>query len=255
MKTVLVGYGRMGREIEAILLQRGHTVTARIDPAAPGADAPKLAESHLKDADGVIEFALPAEFLTNADLYTRCGVPAVVGTTGWLDRKDQVERMVTERNAALLYGSNFSVGVHMFLDLAGRLAQMIGNFPDFDIMVHEYHHRLKADSPSGTALSTADRILAALPRKTAVQTQALDRPIRPEELHVSSTRGGRIFGIHTVTADSPSDTIELTHTAHNRQGFALGAVMALEWLQGRKGFLPVERFMDEVLERMPRDKE
>ena len=131
---------------------------------------------------------------------------------------------------------------------AGKLCRILANaVPDYDIMVHELHHKLKKDSPSGTAITLAEKILANCDRKTKIVTQCLDRRIEPEELHVSSTRGGSIPGIHTMYMDSPADTIEITHSARSRGGFALGAVMAAEWIKGKKGFYSVEDFIKEIL--------
>jgi len=131
--------------------------------------------------------------------------------------------------------------------IVARAAELIKPFDDYDIMVHEFHHKLKVDSPSGTALSIANLILDKLPRKTTIQSQALDRAIHPEELHVSSTRGGSIPGIHSVLLDSVADTIEITHTVRNRRGLALGSVLALEWLEGKTGCFRVEEFFASVI--------
>lgn len=247
MNVVLVGYGRMGKEIEAICRERGHTVVCRVDPLAPEADVRSLEPRTLAGADGVIEFALPADIVKNVGCYATAGVATVVGTTGWSAESPKIQALVEAAGIGFVHGSNFSIGVHMFMQVVGTMAAMLDQQPQFDVMVHEYHHKLKQDSPSGTALSIAARILEQLSRKTTIQTQTLDRAIRDEELHVTSTRGGRIFGTHTVTVDSISDTIELTHTAHNRRGFALGAVLALEWVKSRKGFFQVDDFMAEAL--------
>ena len=247
MNIGLVGYGRMGKEVEEILIERGHTVSLRIDPTSGHADALTLEAKHLQGIDGVIEFSLPAAVLHNAAIYAQTGTPAVVGTTGWGALKAEIEKLIRAANGSYLYGSNFSIGAHILFALAARAAELIKPFADYDIMIHEFHHKLKADSPSGTALSLAQVVLKNLPRKSAIQTQALDRPIRPEELHVSSTRGGSIPGIHTLLLDSQADTIEITHTVRNRHGLALGSVQAMEWLQGKKGFFQVEDFVAAVI--------
>jgi 4-hydroxy-tetrahydrodipicolinate reductase len=244
MNILIVGYGRMGHEVEAILEARGHRVAARVDSKPGAADATEVSSELLRSAEAVIEFSLPEAVLGHVRQYAAAGLPAVVGTTGWEDLKPEAKTIVEGYQASLIHGNNFSLGAHMFFQLVEKAAAMIADLPEYDIMVTEWHHRLKKDSPSGTALSTADRILRALPRKTEVNSGRIDRAIRDEELHVASVRGGWIPGIHQVMVDSVADTIEVRHTARNRQGFALGSVLAAEWLAARPqaGFLDVEEF-------------
>ncbi len=232
----------MGREVEKICLERGHSILARVDKGGHG-DQTELTADLLSRTDGVVEFALAEGFEDNCRLYAEAGVPVVVGTTGWYDNADKIEAHIKEKGGSFLYGSNFSIGAHIFFTLTERAAQLISEIPDYDIMVTEYHHKMKKDSPSGTAITTAERILKGCPRKTTMQFEKLDRQIEDHELHVASVRGGHIPGIHRVYLDSPADTIEVTHTARNRSGFALGAVMAVEWLQGKKGFFTVDDFI------------
>jgi len=246
LKIGIVGYGRMGKEVEAVLASRGHTVAFRCDPG-PGADITVLNKTVLSNIDGVIEFSLASGVVANAGFYAAAGIPAVVGTTGWEGSRNKVQEIVESSGIGYLYGSNFAVGAHLFFRLAAHAASMIRDIPEYDIMIHEFHHKNKADSPSGTALTTAEHVLRNLPRKTTVQTNSLDRPIRSEELHVTSTRGGSIPGIHTVLLDSLADSIEITHSARSRQGLATGSVLAFEWLLGKKGFINVEQFMSDLL--------
>jgi len=254
MNVVIVGYGRMGHEVEAALVQRGHRVTARIDHTPGVGDAVDLRPELLRAADAVIEFSLPEGVPGHIKAYADACVPAVVGTTGWDTHRDTCRKVVEQAGAALVYGSNFSLGAHLFFSLVGQAAAMLEDLPEYDILVTEWHHKLKKDSPSGTALTTASRILEALPRKTTVVTDRLDRPIADNELHVASVRGGSIPGIHQVLLDSVADTIEITHTARSRAGFALGSVLAAEWLvkSGRKGFLSVDDFAREFFASVPR---
>jgi len=247
LKVALVGYGRMGKEVEQILLERGHEVVLRFDPAPEIHGARALTPSMLDGVDGVIEFSLAQGIIDNAAVYAKTHTAAVVGTTGWETERAAVRQLIEQAGSAYMYGSNYSVGANLFFRLAAQAARLIEQVDDYDIMVHEFHHKLKVDSPSGTALTTAACILDNLTRKTVLQTEKLDRPIRPEELHVSSTRGGSIPGIHSVIIDSTADTIEITHNARSRRGFAHGSVLALEWLIGKKGFLDVNVFMDELL--------
>lgn len=237
----------MGREIEQILIQRGHTVACRVDKGGFG-DHLEVTKELLTDVDAVIEFSLPQGMEDNIRLYCECGVPAVIGTTGWEDKKPMIEEMVKKSKGCLLYGSNFSIGAHMFFSLVADAAKMINNVPDYDIMMLEYHHKMKKDSPSGTALTTAEKILENNKQKDTIWTDRLDRAIKDNELHVASVRGGNIPGTHSVTLDSMADSVEITHTARNRKGFALGAVCAAEWLVGKTGFFPVEAFIQDLLQ-------
>lgn len=244
MNVLIVGYGRMGREVEAILQARGHQVSARIDKTPGVGDATEISSEILRSSQAVIEFSLPEGVVDHVRTYAAAGLPAVIGTTGWDEQKAQAKVVVEGYQAALIHGTNFSLGAQMFFQLVEKAAAMIADLPEYDIMVTEWHHKLKKDSPSGTALTTADRILRNLPRKTEVNTGRIDRAIRDSELHVASVRGGSIPGIHQVLLDSAADTLEVKHTARNRSGFALGAVLAAEWLSTRPqaGFLDVEEF-------------
>jgi 4-hydroxy-tetrahydrodipicolinate reductase len=170
-----------------------------------------------------------------------------VGTTGWDDVRDEVRTIVDEAGIGYLWGANFSIGANIFFSLAAAVARAIDPFDEYDISVHETHHDRKADSPSGTALHVAERILEGLKRKTRVLTEAAHRKIEPDELHVSSTRLGSVPGTHVVTADSPADTIEVIHRARSRRGFALGAVRGAEWVVTRRGLFDVSDFMDSVM--------
>ena len=246
MKVCIVGYGNMGKEIEKVLLQRDHEITARIDTQPGLGDGDSLTEEVLAQTDGVIEFALSAGVKKNAQAYVSSGTPAVVGTTGWYDQKEDIRKLVLQGDGAYLWGSNFSIGAHLLFALAAYAAQLIDPFPDYDIFAYEVHHTKKKDSPSGTAITLANRVLEGSSRKNKIVTEKLDRRITPDELHVASVRGGSVPGIHSLSLDSPADTVEIKHTARNRGGFALGAVMALEWLKEKKGFYQVEDFIEDL---------
>lgn len=248
MNVLLTGYGRMGREIESILLDRGHTIASRVDKGGH-ADHLELSEELLNDVDAVIEFALPDGMEDRVKLYTAAKVPVIIGNTGWLDQLENYKKIVEDGNGTFLYGSNFSIGVHMFWNVISNAASLLNQVSDYDIMSLEFHHNKKKDSPSGTALTTAEKILESCNSKNEIWTDKLDREIKPEELHVASVRGGHIPGTHSVLLDSEADTIEITHRARNRKGFALGAVMAAEWLVGKSGFFTVEDFFSNLLEK------
>lgn len=252
LKVAVVGYGRMGHEVEQILLNRGHKVPVKIDPAPGLGTHTALSAEALAGCDAAIEFSLPEGVLANARIYAAAGVPAVVGTTGWEAQKPAVKALIEASSVALVHGTNFSIGAHMFFALVEQAAAQIRSLPEYDIFVTEYHHRLKKDSPSGTALTTANRILRALPRKTTLRDDKIDGEIAEHELHVASVRGGTIPGIHSVMLDSLADTLEIRHTARSRGGFALGSVLAAEWAVGRQGFIDVEEFARDLLKAVPK---
>lgn len=246
MKVAIVGYGKMGKEVEAALFSRGHTVAVRVD-ASGSAEAEALSEENANDAEVAIEFSVASAVKANAAIYARLRLPAVVGTTGWEPDRDEVRSIVERSSIGYVTGSNFSIGANLFLSLVEKAASLINNVPDYDIFGYEIHHNQKKDSPSGTALTMAEKILAANGRKKRIQTQTVHRGIEQDELHIVSLRGGSVPGIHTVLLDSPADTIEIRHSARNRGGFALGAVMAAEWVVKRTGFFSVGDFIGDIL--------
>ncbi|TVQ41249.1 MAG: 4-hydroxy-tetrahydrodipicolinate reductase [Spirochaetaceae bacterium] len=248
MNVGLCGYGRMGREIERILIARNHAVVTRIDPADPDADCSSAAAAPLRRCDVIIEFAHADGVAQNARLYAEAGVAAVVGTTGWDSLRDEVRQIVGQR-IAYLVGSNFSVGANLFFRIVTHAATLANAFDEYDAAVFESHHNRKADSPSGTALTLGAKILAVMDRKTTIVDDTLRRPIESWELHVASMRVGSDPGTHTVSLDAAADTIELRHRARSRAGFALGAVRAAEWISGRRGFFTVDDMMDDMIQR------
>ena len=247
MNIIINGYGRMGKEIESILLDRGDRVSARIDIGGSG-DYKSLSKKILIDTkpDAVIEFAGRDCVIDNAELCSSLQIPVVIGTTGWNEQVEDVKRIVESNDSAYLFGSNFSIGAHMFFSLVERAAAMINPLPEYDIFMAEYHHNKKVDSPSGTALTTAEKIIKKNNRKTTIIKDALNRQIEEHELHVASVRGGHIHGTHSVMLDSIADTIEITHRARNRKGFAMGSVLAAQWLVGKKGFFRVEDYISDL---------
>jgi 4-hydroxy-tetrahydrodipicolinate reductase len=248
MRIAIVGYGSMGREVEAALRSRGHSVSARIDPVETGADARKLTAEIASASDMAIEFSHADAVLENARAYAGFGLSAVAGTTGWYAKVGELKAIVEGSSIGYLYGSNFSVGAHLFFALVAAAAELSNPCPEYDIMAWEVHHKRKKDSPSGTALTLAKLITARSDRKKKVVTERMDRAPAPDELHVASIRGGDVPGTHTVLLDSAFDSIELTHRARSRGGFALGAVRAAEWLAGRRGVFEVGDFIKDILQ-------
>ncbi len=236
MKIALVGYGKMGHMIETIAKKRGNSIVATIDSyakdASVTASGPLEIAKAVKDsgADGVIEFTHPDAVLGNIEALLPLGKPLVIGTTGWNAHIDKVSSWVKKNNCSLFYAANYSIGVNLFYRIVEEASKLISDYDEYDTAVWEAHHAQKADSPSGTALEIAKRIMATNLKKTKIVTDAFHTKPQPEELHVSSTRLGTVPGTHTVYFDSSADTITLTHTARSREGFALGAVRAMEWL-------------------------
>lgn len=252
MKIVLSGYGKMGHMIEEIAKERGHHVLSRLDPLAPGADhqklCPELARELSAEADVILDFSIPTEALANIRAALGARIPMVIGTTGWLDALEEVRGLAAAAGVSAVYGSNYSLGVQLFFKLVKAAAALMDGHPVYDAAGLELHHRQKADSPSGTALSVGRILLDGMKRKTTLVTEAFDRAPTPEELHMASVRVGSIPGTHKVIFDSPFDTIELSHTARTREGFARGAVWAAEWVAAHrgKGLLEVNEIFTEL---------
>ncbi len=238
MKIALVGYGKMGHMLESSALSFGHEVVTTVDVAAPDAkvkiaegDGAALADAvRSSGAEGIIEFSHPSAVMGNIQALLPTRLPLVVGTTGWTDKEAEVVALAAKTGGTLMRSANFSIGVNLFYKIVQEAAAFVSNFAEYDAAVWEMHHNQKADSPSGTALEIARRVMVGDKRKTEMVTDAFHERPKANELHVSSTRCGSVPGTHTVFFDSPADTIELTHTARSRQGFANGAVHALERL-------------------------
>ena len=248
MRIALIGYGGMGHEVEKVLKERGHVVSMRVDPTQKDADGPELTEKAAQQTDMAIQFSHPEAVIENIRACAALGVSVVCGTTGWYGKIDEARAIVEKGRIGFIYGSNFSVGAHLFFALVAAATELSNPCPEYDIMGWEVHHRRKKDSPSGTALTLARIVTGKSARKKKVVTERLDRAPAPEEMHMASVRGGEVPGTHTVLLDSPFDTIELTHRARSRGGFALGSVRAAEWMVGRKGFYEVNDFISAILQ-------
>lgn len=218
----------MGRELEALATRAQCRVVAIFDEERP------LTEE-AKGFDVAIDFSLPNAVLHNVQRLAGLRKNIVLGTTGWGTVAAEVRAIVEQAGIGLVYGSNFSIGMQMFVRIVRAAARLANAHADYDVFLHEIHHTRKADSPSGTALTLADVVLHEVDRKTELLTETSHGRIAPEALHVSSSRGGEIAGTHTVALDSIADTIELTHRAKNRSGFALGALRAAHWIHGKTG--------------------
>ena len=230
MKIALIGYGKMGKTIEQIALQRGHQIVSIIDIN----NTADFDSEAFRSADVAIEFTTPATALGN---YMRCfeaNVPVVSGTTGWLSHLDEVKAKCEQEGKTFFYASNFSVGVNIFFALNRYLAKIMNGFPAYDVRMTEVHHIHKLDAPSGTAITLAEGILDNVERK---ERWTLETAEQPTDLPIHAIREGEVPGIHGIIYESEADTISIKHDAKSRAGFALGAVIAAEFTAGKKGFL------------------
>ena len=233
MKIVLIGYGKMGKEIERIALDRGHSVVAKIDVD----NQADLLNLSAVEVDVAIEFSNPASAYANILTCIHKQIPVVCGTTGWLEKKAEVETLTQEMNSTFFYASNYSIGVNLFFRLNKRLAQLMAPHKEYDIYTNEIHHLEKKDSPSGTAITIAEGIMEAYATKDKWVNNEIPAP---NEVAIWSQRESIIPGTHTVKYISKVDQIEITHEAFSREGFALGAVIAAEWIQDKKGVLGMD---------------
>jgi len=223
MKIALVGYGRMGKIIDEIALKRGHEVVARLKET-PTAE-------NLNNPDVVIEFSLPEVAFDNIKACLENKIPVICGTTGWLERKDEVEKLSLENGTAFLYGSNFSLGVNLFFALNEKLADLMKNVDQYSCQLEEIHHVHKLDAPSGTAISLAEEIIKNNAKFDAWKLEET----KEKQLGIFAIREDEVPGTHSVYYRSEVDEIEIKHKAYNRNGFALGAVVAAEWIKDKKG--------------------
>ncbi|HEY4064384.1 MAG TPA: 4-hydroxy-tetrahydrodipicolinate reductase [Puia sp.] len=228
MKIALIGYGKMGHAIEEIAVSRGHTIVLKVGIENLEDNTPEK----IRKADVAIEFTGPDSAYDNIIRCLETGVPVVCGSTGWLQRLEDVRQFVRDRDRTFLYASNFSVGVNIFFEVNKRLAALIAPHPEYDVEVTEVHHTEKRDAPSGTAITLAEQILEKIPRKKEWVNHNSDNL---EELVIHSKRIDPAPGTHMIRYHSSIDDIEIIHTAHNRQGFATGAVLAAEFVHDKKG--------------------
>ena len=222
MKIALLGYGRMGRAIENIAKNRGHEIVAKIDK--------DQIEGTLEHANVAINFSIPDAAVNNIFSALSLKIPVVCGTTGWLEDLKKVTDFTTKNDTAFLYASNFSIGVNLFFKLNEQLAKMMNNQSDYKVNIEEIHHIHKLDAPSGTAITLAEEII----ENSEYSNWSLSAD-KSDEIQINAIREGEVPGTHTITYESSIDAISIKHEAHNREGFALGAVVAAEWIVGKKG--------------------
>lgn len=233
MNILLVGYGKMGKTIERVAKQRGHQIAGRID-------IDNLRDLDTATADVAIEFSHPDAAYNNVRKCIQRGIPVVCGTTGWLARKSEIETLAQSTGSPFFYASNYSLGVNVFFKLNEHLAKMMDQFPDYDVSIDEVHHVEKKDAPSGTAITLAEGILKNIKRKKAWTKQ---RGGGKDEIEIQSFRIDEVPGTHVIKYASLIDDLEIRHTAHTREGFALGAVMVAEWIRDKRGVLNMDDFL------------
>jgi len=237
MKIALIGYGKMGKEIEKVAISRGHEIVVRIDPIA-GED---FNSQIFPSADIAIEFTTPETALNNYRECFKHNIPVVSGTTGWLKNIDEIKEWCEKKGQTFFYASNFSIGVNLFFELNSYLAQIMNGFSEYEINISETHHTQKKDAPSGTAITLAEKIIQNIDRKTKWE---LNNQSTEKKIEIQSFREGETVGIHTVRYESPVDIIEIKHSAKSRSGFANGAILAAEFAINHKGFLSMKQLLN-----------
>jgi 4-hydroxy-tetrahydrodipicolinate reductase len=237
MKIALIGYGKMGQEIEKLAEKRGHEIIIVLDSLEDWDND----EQNLAEADVAIDFSTPISVVENIYHCFDANVPMVIGTTGWLDDLEKVKHDCISRKQSLFFAPNFSIGVNLFFDLNRSLARLMSKWEDYQVSIEETHHIHKQDSPSGTAIVLANDIIRNTERKEKWVREEVENP---EELGIKSYRTDNVPGTHIVRYESEEDCIEIIHTAKSRRGFALGAIMAAEWLVGKKGFFDMKNLLE-----------
>ncbi len=222
MNIALLGYGKMGKVIEGIALQRGHNVVLKVTS--------KDKDYSLSGIDAAIDFSTPDSAIDNITNCFANKIPVISGTTGWLDSYDEIVKACKQQNGTFLYASNFSLGVNIFFELNKTLSKLMNGLPQYNVSVEEIHHTQKLDAPSGTAITLANEII----EHSEYTSWTLDKP-KSKEIGIQAKRIENVPGTHEITYESSVDSIQIKHTAHNREGFALGAVIAAEWIHGKKG--------------------
>ncbi|MGN1164083.1 MAG: 4-hydroxy-tetrahydrodipicolinate reductase, partial [Candidatus Ornithospirochaeta sp.] len=246
----IVGFGKMGKAILSVLEGKGHGALCIIDPFSQDnrVTGRTVGESTLRGADVVIDFSSPESACDNIRTYIDLGIPAVIGTTGWLEKLDEITAYAQGKDARVMYSGNYSIGVALFIRLVKKAGELYGKVNDYDVAINEIHHNEKKDSPSGTALMIGSAILDTVPSKKRILIGNSEGKIGSEELQITSQRVGRVPGVHSVTFDSDADTITLTHSARSRSGFASGAVLAAEWIleTEKRGMLTLDDYLNET---------
>lgn len=244
MNIALIGYGKMGHEIETIAVQRGHSLREVFSSSFP---LPPASSDFYKthSIQCCIDFSQPSLVRAHSEICSLVGIPLIEGTTGWQHQRNDILSAVKKQNGTLIYGNNFSIGAQIFFRIIRNAAKLMDGFTDYDVSIHETHHVKKKDAPSGTAVTIAQEILSQLNRKSTIKKNNDLSIITPNEIAISSSRIGTVYGNHSVLFHSPADEIELIHRAHNRSGFAQGALLAAELTQTISGIHSFEELIFE----------
>jgi len=243
MNIAIIGFGSMGNKIKEIAEKQGHIVNVIVDPINKEATHKDIKETDLKDVDIVIDFSSASSVIENVKRCALLKKNIIIGTTGWYEKLEEVEKITKENDIGVFWSANFSIGVNMLYKIIEKASELVNQYDEYDIWGTELHHNNKIDSPSGTAKEISKILLEKIERKTEVVYDRLNRKINSNEIHFSSTRGGVVNFSHTIGFDSASDTITISHSARDRGGYALGAVKVAKWMQGKKGFFNMNDFL------------
>ncbi len=238
MKILLLGYGKMGKEIEAIALDRGHDIVGKISSE----NHAEINNYNAKNVDVAIEFSQPYTAFDNINYCLENNISIIAGTTGWLDQLSEIEAKCLKKKGTFLYASNFSIGVNLFFQLNEWLAKLMTSTPAYKVSMEEIHHTHKKDAPSGTAITLAEDILAI---NDAYKGWSLDKSDN-DTIHIKAIRKDEVPGTHSIKYSTEIDEIEIKHTAHSRKGFALGAVLVAEWIKDKNGVLSMRDFLKDI---------
>ena len=241
MKIAIIGYGKMGKMVEQEAQNLNIPISQIID------NKNDLLASDFDDEEVAIEFTEPATCIENIGILASKGVNISCGTTGWHQDIERAKEIVLTNNIGLIYATNFAIGVNIFWKVVKEAACIVDKFDEYDVFGHEIHHNKKKDSPSGTALTTAKILVDNIKRKKHIITERVDRGMKPDELHFSSTRGGYVIGKHEVVFDSSLDSIKIAHDSKGRSTYARGAINCAKWIRDKKGFFNINDYMEELL--------
>ncbi len=237
MKIALLGYGKTGKEVEKAAVKRGHEIYLIIDTLQDWEKSGKM----LKNADAAIDFSMPHVVADNIRKCFDAGIPVIVGTTGWLEHMEEIKKYCLANNKSLLYSPNFSIGANILFEINKKLSLLMNKYSEYNVSIEETHHTEKLDSPSGTAIKLAEEIIKNIDRKEKFVNHETNNP---GEVGLKSLRIKDVTGIHKIQSDSDVDSIEIRHSAKNRTGLALGAVLSAEWIIGKKGFFEMKDFLN-----------
>lgn len=241
-KIAIIGYGSMGKEVEKIAIANNIKITEIFDLER------KINVNQNYEFDVAIDFSLPDAVFDNMQIIAKLNKNCVIGTTGWFEHFEKIKKLSIDADIGCVYSTNFSIGMNYFFKIIEYSSKLLNKIDGYDIMLNEVHHNRKKDSPSGTANTIADIIINQYSKKDTINPEKIEGQIPSNQLHISSTRVGEIVGFHSIWIDSFADTIELTHRAKNRSGFAIGAIEAAKWIYNKKGFFDFKECLDNIFE-------